>query len=203
MKRNWAFKAMALCAIVMCANVTMATTIWDESANPDLSNNQLAPTFLTAALGSNVVSGTVGNSGSGIDRDYFRFDVPTGAVLSSINLLSASVSGGASFFAIEAGPQITTTPSGQNLLDLLGFTHYGGGDVGSNILPGLLFAPNTAPLPNGTYSVWVQETGGPASYSFDFAISTAPVPEPDTYAMLITGLGLLGLVVRRRNPRVE
>lgn len=32
--------------------------------------------------------------------------------------------------------------------------------------------------------------------------STAPVPEPETYAMLLVGLGLMGLVIRRRNKQV-
>lgn len=30
---------------------------------------------------------------------------------------------------------------------------------------------------------------------------TAPVPEPETYAMLLAGLGVLGTVARRRQPR--
>lgn len=32
----------------------------------------------------------------------------------------------------------------------------------------------------------------------EFVVSTSPVPEPETYAMLLAGLGLLGFVVRRR-----
>jgi len=32
--------------------------------------------------------------------------------------------------------------------------------------------------------------------------STAPVPEPETYAMLLAGLGIMGLVTRRRNKQV-
>jgi hypothetical protein len=33
--------------------------------------------------------------------------------------------------------------------------------------------------------------------SVDFA--AAPVPEPETYAMLLAGLGLMGAMVRRRS----
>ena len=34
-----------------------------------------------------------------------------------------------------------------------------------------------------------------------FAGQIAPIPEPETYAMLLAGLGLMGAVVRRRSPR--
>lgn len=39
---------------------------------------------------------------------------------------------------------------------------------------------------------------GPQSYVFYDGLSVAPVPEPETYAMLLAGLGLLGLTARRR-----
>lgn len=48
-------------------------------------------------------------------------------------------------------------------------------------------------------------TADPASGGFAFGHFyegvTAPVPEPETYAMLLAGLGVLGTVARRRQPR--
>ena len=41
-------------------------------------------------------------------------------------------------------------------------------------------------------------TTGDAIYSGNM-IATAAVPEPETYAMLLAGLGLMGSIVRRRN----
>jgi PEP-CTERM motif len=44
--------------------------------------------------------------------------------------------------------------------------------------------------------------GGPARFNASFLIFGNPVPEPSTYAMLVTGLGLLGFSsLRRRSER--
>jgi len=40
--------------------------------------------------------------------------------------------------------------------------------------------------------------GKQISIGYDVAISAAPVPEPETYAMLLAGLGLVGVAARRR-----
>jgi hypothetical protein len=183
-----------------------ASTAWDESLNGDLSNDRLAPTAVTMTVGSNIVLGTTGNPGTGVDRDYFKITVPPGAVLSGITLLgNTTVSGGASFFAIEAGPQILCTPSGAGVENLLGFTHYGNGDVGSDILPNSLFLPAKPPLAAGTYSVWVQDTGGPATYGFDFVITSAGSASGDTdaplplWANLLLGAALLTAIWRAQS----
>ena len=53
--------------------------------------------------------------------------------------------------------------------------------------------------------------GGPSLYSYtlytsstkqDFLVA-APVPEPETYAMMLAGLGLLGVVARRRKQKLN
>lgn len=38
-----------------------------------------------------------------------------------------------------------------------------------------------------------------ASYSGNLAISVSPVPEPETYAMLMAGLGIVGFISRRKS----
>lgn len=58
-----------------------AGVVWDEGGNGDLSNDGLLPTSVAFTAGSNIMNGTVGNSGSGVDRDYFTFTVPTGKAL--------------------------------------------------------------------------------------------------------------------------
>jgi hypothetical protein len=47
-----------------------------------------------------------------------------------------------------------------------------------------------------TFLISGKTTGGSATYSF--GLTAAPVPEPAEYAMLLAGLGLVGVVARRR-----
>lgn len=54
--------------------------------------------------------------------------------------------------------------------------------------------------PNGQWSI--QEGYVPLDYGFKYQWSTtAPVPEPETYAMLLAGLGLIGGIARRRKEQ--
>lgn len=59
-------------------------------------------------------------------------------------------------------------------------------------------------LTAGSYYVQVGGTvvgNGGGSYGTDLAISMAPVPEPETYAMMLAGLGLVGFVARRKKAK--
>lgn len=59
----------------------------------------------------------------------------------------------------------------------------------------------THALTLGAGSYFYTVSGGamaPAAYSISSAVAAAPVPEPETYAMLAAGLGAIGFVVTRR-----
>jgi hypothetical protein len=172
-----------------------AATEWNEATAGDLSNDGLVPTPLTMAVGSNRVRGTTGNAGAGVDRDYFKFTVPPGAALSALQLLDdTNVSGGVSFIGLQAGPQVTVTPSGAGAENLIAFGHYGNDQIGGDLLPVIRVGTPIA-LPAGTYAVWVQDTGGPASYGFDFVITSTGggprVPAASTWALGVLALLLL------------
>jgi hypothetical protein len=62
---------------------------------------------------------------------------------------------------------------------------------------GISFAAG-APLLAGTYRFDVAGTTTSGAGSYAVAVSLAPVPEPETYAMMLAGLGLMGFIARRR-----
>ncbi len=57
------------------------------------------------------------------------------------------------------------------------------------------------PLTGPAYLNITGVTSGTLGGLYSGSISVSPVPEPETYAMLLAGLGLMGAVVRRRSLR--
>ncbi|SFW16217.1 FxDxF family PEP-CTERM protein [Nitrosovibrio sp. Nv17] len=69
------------------------------------------------------------------------------------------------------------------------------------------FVSQTFSLDAGTYSLVVGgatyagagTSAGNRAYGFSATLDVAPVPEPETWAMLLAGLGLVGTIARRRS----
>jgi len=201
---------LLLCALLLLAGIVpgaRAATAWDESISGDLSNVGTAPTIVSLDLGSNILSGTTGRSTGGVDRDYFVFTLPAGSQLDTLTLLPGSTFLGpsaVSFIAVQAGPQVTVSPTGGSAAGLLGWWHYGENDLGTDILPligiGLGASGFTGSLQAGTYAFWIQDTGsGSAAYRFDFGVSA--VPEPGVGLLLAGGLVVLQCLRQRRAAR--
>jgi hypothetical protein len=187
----------ALSVELLSASLASAGIIaYDESVSGDFSNSGLTPTVFSVGLGSNQVYGTTGRS-TAVDRDYFSFTIPSGEWLTGITLLPGTQTiGASSFIGIEAGSQVTLPTNATTAAGLLGWDHYTNAQIGTNILPvigssGLSATDFSGPLPAGTYSFWVQETGlGTSPYAFDFVIAT---PEPKVWPVFFAAFGLFAL----------
>jgi hypothetical protein len=205
LRLRWLTQAAAA-GLALASAPALAVNGHDET-NGDLSNVNTSPTPVTVGLGDNLFLGTTGKTGDVIDRDYFTFTIAAGQQLTAIMVLPGTTSiAGAnldnplSFIGLEAGSTVTN-PAAPVVGDLLGYTHYGPGLIGSDILDNIGAGAGaqgfTGPLGAGTYSVWIQEANvGTAHYAFDFILGA--VPEPSSWAMMLSGFGLIGWSLRRR-----
>lgn len=199
--------AAAAAALMLASAPAAAVVAYSETASGDLSNSGLAPTPITLVAGDNTISGTSGRNQAGaVDQDYFTFTLGADEYLIAIDILDGTAPIGLSFIGVQSGNQVTATGAGGSAAGLLGWAHYGTGDVGTNILDnmGVAAAGSTGfspPLGPGSYAFWVQEASpGTAPYAFDFVVSH--VPEPSTWAMMLIGFGAMSVALRRRR-RVE
>lgn len=61
----------------------------------------------------------------------------------------------------------------------------------------------TATLAAGSYTLTLSGTNSAAgaSYGGNFAVTPAPVPEPETLALMLAGMGVVGFIARLRRTR--
>ncbi|MCP2012092.1 choice-of-anchor E domain-containing protein [Duganella violaceipulchra] len=148
-------------------------------------------------------------------------------IYGTIDIKNKATSGAVSTFTVHTGGDLTATLAGKtvttgNWIDP-SFTLAAGASKHSDVdalttSNALTFSQPSdlsAFIGGGTYSASLSgvsgqalTSGGNAKYGTDilmdgyahvtYTYETAPVPEPETYAMLLAGLGLMGVVARRR-----
>ena len=176
MKKPFKFLFLAILGLLLFSTVALAGSDYDESVDGDLSGDRLAPTILPMSEGSNKVTAT---SVAG-DLEYFTVEIPPGFQLDALLSRTYVSADDRSFIAMQEGSSFTEPPSGTNVANLLGYTHFGTGlnQVGTDILDDLAAGPGaigfSAPLPSGNYSFWAQEVGlDEATYTPDFIVVQA------------------------------
>ena len=157
----------------------------------------VASNATTTALGSvapNVPTSFGGFAPVGGFMDYFTFTLPAngGSGYSVANFTPSGIGG--SFNTILSSMALVSNPDGImfNADDML---------VTSSVVPGGNSIGMTWGASTGgdMYLVVSGLTNGTMGGLYTGAISVTPVPEPESYAMLLAGLGVMGAIAVRRN----
>lgn len=174
---------------------SLGVVIHNESIHGDLSGTFGTPTPLNLTLGENIIIAQMGNNGgtgatlAGRDADYFTVTLDPSETLVSITVDSFTFgpnNPGVSF----AGYIAAAAFAGQEGGDIDGSAFFNA--ASGNILDD--FTDGSAPLGQGTYSFWFQETSNNVvNYQLTFNV----VPEPSS-ALLTAGGICLCLASRRK-----
>ncbi|MCP4836893.1 MAG: hypothetical protein GY895_19245 [Phycisphaera sp.] len=193
--RNRCIGAAVLASMI--ASGATAEVVYDEAIDGELSDFGFAPTYIQFGAGSNDVLFVTDQDGD--DRDFFTFTIEAGFQLSGLvlNAFDTDNEFNLAFMSINPGNVLPFDPDSPVTEELLGYTLFDEGDVGSDLFLEMGQAFSTigfdGPLGPGDYTIWAQETS-PAVDTWNLGFIVTPVPAPGALAVL----GLAGLAGRRR-----
>lgn len=176
------FKKCAIAATIACsvfAAQAASTTVTD-----------LGLVTTTTTKGTDTTSGSF--------EDFFNFTVGVnaGSILVSTAATFSNYGVSLSNLALYLGT-FSTTSSLSGLTPIVSSTSPVFSDLGGGIMVDTIASKSFSLDPAATYTLAVSGTSvGDSRYTT--IVQLAPVPEPETYAMLLAGLGVMGFVARRR-----
>lgn len=192
MIRNYVILSAVALGCSGFASQTVSASPWNEDAG-DLY-----------ATGQNVAAGTtsiIGSLTSHTDVDLYRFSWGGGPLVFDTNpalfdtmLTLVNSSGLILEFNDDSGPGL-----GSQIFSTLAAGNYGIAISAFEVLPTPLGPPV---LGVDVLTGWTNAGGSDSgAYTVSLSAPVGAVPEPETYAMMLAGLGLMGFVARRRKQR--
>lgn len=161
---------------LLAALVLSGLTAQAQAATVDLSGSAATTGLFTKDYSFNIASGFVGElSGFFTSGTDFLYGVNDGFSVAGVTLTGATLSSNSSFV--------------MDIIDVSGWiaTTYTTNFSASNLAAGNY----TLTLTGTSYSAG-------SSFSGAYVLNTMPVPEPETYALMMMGLGLMGFIARRK-----
>lgn len=154
--------------------IAQAQEVWNENSDGDLSDDASNPSgVFTLTQSSNIF--VAAQQGNPRDVDFFAFTVPAGMELIELNVNNYQGADNVAFIGIDTGATSDIDFTNPVPGDLLGGASYGTASIGNNILPvmGNLGGATgfSGPLPEGTYTIWLNQTGGPSESTLDFVVN--------------------------------
>jgi hypothetical protein len=203
-----AYALVSSLAVLAFASTASATAYTYEFGGAPISGNGITPSsnFATLAFDSvsDIFSLTLGNLAS------VGFTNGTPNVLSLAVSYPTELSNG-DISNVSGGVSSITTNPGNNPLGNFNFSF----DFGSNsdqLITGETVTwkvsnfnvNNLSDNGSGEFAIWIDNaklTGEGKAWYGVTNTTINPVPEPETYAMLLAGLGMMGFIVRRRKNK--
>lgn len=208
---------------------SLAAMFQGTSVRGSFSYNSGVPAFSTTSDGSVIYAGNPVSSYMGLSAAVsggtigtgFSFSDPRGFVQVGNDTLATQAPPGSpvpprvDIFQMYADTQLTTGTHNISGFSINGFNLYNARlfwierQTTPELIPDLFDTsalPSAPPAIHGRMALdFIQGTDATRQYSvfYDSVAVAAPIPEPETYAMLLVGLGLLGLHARRRNKKAR